>query len=87
MQTRGRNTLVIELHDEASRHYIELLSDVQDDSVAQPYLEKLIGNQKNSIDQEHDAVSNGLNSSFGGIAVQPSNESGNTIFTLYCFKI
>ena len=32
MQTRGRNTLVIEQHDEALRHYIEFLSDVQDDS-------------------------------------------------------
>jgi len=42
MQTRGHNTLVIEQHDEALRHYIEQLSDDQDNSAAQPYLEQYI---------------------------------------------
>lgn len=87
MQTRGRNTLVIEQHDEALRHYIEQLSDDQDNSAAQPFLEQLVDNQNNSVDQAHDGESNELNSSVGGTAVQPNDESGNTIFTLYCFKI
>ncbi|KAH0637694.1 hypothetical protein KY290_017147 [Solanum tuberosum] len=77
MQTRGRNTLVIEQHDEALRHYIEQLSDDQDNSVAQPFLEQLVDNQNNSVDQAHDGESNELNSSVGGTAVQPNDESGN----------
>uniref|UniRef100_M1DID4 Uncharacterized protein n=1 Tax=Solanum tuberosum TaxID=4113 RepID=M1DID4_SOLTU len=97
MQTRGRNALVIEQHDEALRHYIEQLSDDHDNSAAQPYLEQLIDNQNNSVDQAHDGEANELNSSFGVTAVQltdesgnalvPCDESGNTICTLYCFKI
>ncbi|KAK4734205.1 hypothetical protein R3W88_008466 [Solanum pinnatisectum] len=64
MQTRGRNTLVIEQHDE-----------------------QLVDNQNNSVDQAHDGESNELNSSVGGTEVQPTDELGNTIFSLYCCKI
>ncbi|KAG5571909.1 hypothetical protein H5410_061675 [Solanum commersonii] len=81
MQTRVENTLVIERYDEALKNYIEQLSDFHDNSAAQPYLEKLIDNQNNSIDQAHDDESNELNSSVGGTVVQPTNESEEVLFS------
>ncbi|KAK6786407.1 hypothetical protein RDI58_014932 [Solanum bulbocastanum] len=87
IQTSGHNTLVIEQQDEALRHYIEQLSDDQDNSTDQPYLKQLINNQNNSVDQAHDSESNELNSSVRGTTVRPIDESCNTIFTMYCFKI
>ncbi|KAG5605879.1 hypothetical protein H5410_027371 [Solanum commersonii] len=79
MQTRGRNTLIIGQNDEALRRYIDQLSDDQDNVAAQPYLEKLIDNHNNSVDQAHDGEANKLNSSVGGTAVHLIDESGNTL--------
>ncbi|KAK6794171.1 hypothetical protein RDI58_007624 [Solanum bulbocastanum] len=62
-----------------SSSVLNILSGDQDNSVAQPYLEQLIDNQNNSIDQTHDGESNELNSSVGGTEVQPTDESGYTI--------